>query len=183
MGTAEILAGFFARSQALKADALDFLGDGAITFLGLVALQRSRYWRAGSALLQACFLGLMAAGVIAATLYRVFIQQVPEAGTMGMFGVAALAVNIVAAMVLVPHRQGDASVRAVWLFSRNDAVGNVAVIVASGLVAWTHTPWPDLIVAVIIAALFLHSAWEIFTSALRELQEIRPAGMVEKTVR
>jgi cation diffusion facilitator family transporter len=176
MGAAEILGGLFARSQALKADALDFLGDGAITFLGLAALHRSRHWRAGSAVLQACFLGLMAAGVLAATVYRIFIQEIPEADTMGIFAVAALAVNVGAALILIPHRKGDASVRAVWLFSRNDALGNAAVLVAAAFVAWTHTPWPDLLVAAVIAGLFLHSAWEIFTGAWRELQEGKPAA-------
>ncbi len=81
----------------------------------------------------------------------------------------ALAINVAAAWVLVPHRTGDANVRAVWLFSRNDALGNVAVVIAAGLVAWTGTPWPDLAVATIIAGLFLHSAWEIINHRRADL--------------
>ena len=79
--------------------------------------------------------------------------------------------NVAAAAVLIPHRTGDANVRAGWLFSRNDAVGNLAVVVAAGLVAWTGTPWPDLVVAVVIAGLFLHSAWAIIRDARRDLRE------------
>ena len=89
---------------------------------------------------------------------------------MGLFGLLALVVNVVSALVLMPHRTGDANARAVWLFSRNDALGNLAVIVAAGLVWWTGTPWPDLAVAVIIAGLFLSSSWEIFNDARRDLQ-------------
>jgi cation diffusion facilitator family transporter len=165
MGAVEIAGGFLARSQALKADALDFFGDGIITGLGLVAIHRSARWRTSAALIQACFLGLMGAGVFAATVYRVVARQTPEAETMGAVGIAALAVNVAAAVILIPHRQGDANVRAVWLFSRNDALGNLAVVVAAGFVAWTDTAWPDLTVAGLVAGLFLHSAWAIFKDA------------------
>jgi Co/Zn/Cd efflux system component len=88
---------------------------------------------------------------------------------MGAFGLIALVVNVAAAMLLMKHREGDANVRAVWLFSRNDAIGNVAVVIAAGLVWLTGTPWPDLVVAAGIAALFLHSAWEIVKDARGDL--------------
>jgi Co/Zn/Cd efflux system component len=84
--------------------------------------------------------------------------------------VIALAVNVAAAVVLIPHRAGDANVRAIWLFSRNDAIGNVAVVIAAGVVAWTNTPWPDLVVAVVIAGLFLQSSWSIVRDALSDLR-------------
>jgi Co/Zn/Cd efflux system component len=90
---------------------------------------------------------------------------------MGGIGVAALAVNIAAAWILSRFRDGDANVRAVWLFSRNDALANVAVIAAAALVYWTRSAWPDLVVAAIIAVLFLHSAYEIVRDARRELSE------------
>lgn len=172
-GLAEIVAGFVSGSQALKADALDFLGDGTITLLGLLAIGWSLVWRARAALLQGVFLGLLGLGVLATSAYRVFVLHQPEADIMGLFGAIALAVNVASAWVLLPHRTGDANVRAVWLFSRNDAIGNVAVIVAAGLVAWTATPWPDLVVAVIIAALFLQSSWAIMRDARRDLRETR----------
>jgi cation diffusion facilitator family transporter len=171
MGAAEMIGGFLAGSQALKADALDFFGDGAITLLGLIALGWSAVWRAKSAFLQGLFLAALGTGVLGTTAYRVLVQQTPQAETMGAFAVAALVVNVVSAAVLVPHRSGDANARAVWLFSRNDAIGNVAVIVAAGLVAWTGTAWPDVAVAAVIAFLFLQSAWSILTDARRELRE------------
>ena len=169
-GLAEIVAGFVSGSQALKADALDFLGDGTITLLGLLAIGWSLAWRARSALLQGIFLGLLGLGILVTSAYRVFVLHQPEAEIMGLFGVIALVVNVASAWVLLPHRGGDANVRAVWLFSRNDAIGNLAVIIAAGLVAWTATPWPDLVVAVVIAGLFLQSSWAIIKDARRDLK-------------
>ena len=172
-GLVEIVGGFLAGSQALKADALDFLGDGLITFLGLLAIGWSLLWRARSALIQGLFLGLLGLGVVASTIYRMIVQLPPEAELMGLFGIVALVVNVLAAAVLIPHRTGDANVRAVWLFSRNDAIGNAAVVVAAGLVAWTGTVWPDLVVALVIAGLFLHSSWSIIRDARADLREAR----------
>lgn len=168
-GIVEMAGGFISHSQALKADALDFLGDGLITFLGLAAIGWSLTWRARSALIQGIFLGALGCGVLAATAYRVLVLQQPEAELMGLFGAAAFCVNVGAAFVLLPHRTGDSNMRAVWLFSRNDAIGNAAVVVAAVLVAWTDTPWPDLVVATIIAGLFLHSSWSIIKDARADL--------------
>lgn len=173
-GIVEIVGGFLSGSQALKADALDFLGDGLITFLGLFAIGWSLIWRARAALLQGLFLGALGLGVVGTTLYRFVEQQEPEAGLMGVLGLIALVVNVAAAVVLIPHRKGDANVRAVWLFSRNDAFGNAAVVVAAVLVAWSGSPWPDLVVAIVIAGLFLHSSWSIVRDARSDLREASP---------
>ena len=172
-GLVEMVGGFLSGSQAVKADALDFLGDGFITFLGLLAIGWSLLWRARAALLQGIFLGLMGLGVLGTTAYRALVQQQPEAELMGALGLVALVVNVAAAAVLIPHRTGDANVRAVWLFSRNDAIGNAAVVLAAVLVAWTASPWPDLVVAVVIAGLFLNSAWSIVRDARADLREAR----------
>jgi Co/Zn/Cd efflux system component len=172
-GVIEIVGGFLAGSQGLKADALDFLGDGMITGLGLIAIGWGATWRARAALLQGLFLTAMGVAVLAATAYRVFVLAVPGAELMGFFGLAALAVNVACAAVLMKHRTGAANVRAIWLFSRNDALGNGAVVVAAGLVALTDTAWPDLVVAAAIAGLFLQSAWKIVGSARDELAEAR----------
>jgi cation diffusion facilitator family transporter len=169
-GLIEIVAGFVAGSQALKADALDFVSDGAISFLGLVAIGWGLAARARTALLQGVILGALGLGVLALTLYRVFVLNTPEAELMGIFGVIALAINVAAAVVLLPHRSGDANMRAVWLFSRNDAIGNVAVVIAAGLVAWSGTAWPDLAVAVVIAGIFMHSSWSIIRDARGDLR-------------
>jgi len=169
-GVIELVAGFFAKSQALKADALDFIGDGLITFLGLLAIGWSLRWRARAALIQGIFLGALGLAVIITTAYRLFFNILPEAELMGAFGGIALLVNIASAVVLLRHRAGDANARAIWLFSRNDAVGNIAVVISAALVAWSGTPWPDYLVAFIIAGLFLHSAWLIVKDARRELK-------------
>ena len=169
-GVVETVGGFLSGSQALRADALDFVGDGLITFLGLLAIGWSLAWRARAALLQGAFLGVLGLAVLASTAWRVLVTRQPEAGLMGLFGAGALLVNVAAALVLVPHRGGDANARAVWLFSRNDALGNLAVVAAALLVAWTDTPWPDLVVAVAIAGLFLHSAWAIVRDARSDLR-------------
>lgn len=169
-GLVEIVGGFLAGSQAVKADALDFVGDGLISFLGLIAIGWGLAARARAALLQGLFLAALGIGVLANTGYRVLVLNQPEAELMGIFGAIALVVNVAAALVLVPHRKGDANVRAVWLFSRNDAIGNAAVVAAAGLVWWTHSPWPDLAVAVVIAGLFLHAAGSIIRDARADLR-------------
>lgn len=173
-GAVEIVGGFLSGSQALKADALDFLGDGLITFLGLLAIGWSLAWRARAALIQGVFLGILGVGVLGTTVYRVLVQRTPQAELMGILGAIALGVNVAAALVLIPHRAGDANVRAVWLFSRNDAIGNAAVVVAAGLVAWTGSPWPDIAVALAIAGLFLQSSWSIVRDARGDLAQAGP---------
>lgn len=169
-GIVEMAGGFLSGSQALKADALDFLGDGLISFIGILAIGWTLAWRARTALLQSVFLGTMGLGVLINTAYRLFIVNMPDAVLMGGFGIVALAVNIAAALVLIPHRSGDSNVRAIWLFSRNDAIGNAAVVIAAGLVALLGTNLPDLVVAAGIAGLFLHSAWSISRDARAELK-------------
>ncbi len=170
-GLMEIVGGFLADSQALKADALDFIGDGTISLFGLVALGWTAAARSRVALAQGLFLAILGAGVIVFAIWRAMNAVAPEADLMGGIGVVALIVNVSAALVLARFREGDANVRAIWLFSRNDALANIAVIVAAGLVAWTGKAWPDLAVAGVIALLFLHSAWEIIRGALVEMRE------------
>ena len=169
MGVVESVSGYLAGSQVLKADALDFLGDGIITGLGLIALNWGANPRAYTALVQGVFLALMGLGVLAVTLYRVFVSQMPEALFMGSLGIIALVVNVTCAAILLRYREGDANVRAVWLFSRNDAIGNAAVIFAAIAVGATGSYWPDLIVAAVIAGLFIHSAGKIISSSYAEL--------------
>ena len=169
-GVIEMIGGFVVGSQALKADALDFVGDGLITFVGLLAIGWSLLWRSRAALIQGVFLGVLGIGVIVNTIYEVSTRRQPETLMMGALGVVALAVNVGAATVLMPHRSGDANMRAVWLFSRNDAIGSVAVVIGAGLVAVTGTAWPDLVVAGIIALLFLRSSWSIVQDARQDMK-------------
>jgi|TARA_R110002126_G_scaffold42829_5_gene123307 Co/Zn/Cd efflux system component/copper chaperone CopZ len=170
-GIVEIAGSFIAGSQALQADSLDFLGDGLISFLGLIAVGWGLAARAKAALLQGIFLGLLGLGVVASTIYRIFIEHQPESLLMGGFALVAFVVNVLAAVVLIPHRKGDANMRAVWLFSRNDAIGNLAVVAAAAVVWFTGSQWPDLIVAFAVAALFLQSAWSIIRDARSDLKQ------------
>lgn len=169
-GIIEFAGGFLAGSQALKADALDFLGDGSITFVGLLALSWSAATRARVALTQGLFLAALGFAVIGMAIWRAMNAVLPEADIMGGIGVVALAVNVAATLVLARFREvGDAQARAIWLFSRNDALANVAVIVAAGLVFVFDSAWPDLLVAGAIALLFLHSAKDIIGDARIQL--------------
>lgn len=175
-GVLEIGGGLIAQSQALLADSLDFIGDGTITLIGLLALGWAASARAKVAFAQGLFLLTLGIGVIGVAIWRAMTATAPEAELMGGIGLAALAVNVTAAFILSSYREGDANVRAVWLFSRNDALANVAVVAAAGMVAWTGKAWPDLAVAVVIAALFLHSAFEILRSSRAELKELPHAA-------
>lgn len=170
-GLVEIVGGFIANSQALKADALDFLGDGSITFVGLLALRWAASTRARIAMTQGLFLGALGLAVIAMAIWRALNAIPPEPELMGGIGIAALIVNVTAALILARFRDGgDAQARAIWLFSRNDAINNVAVIVAAALVFFLDSAWPDIIVAAVIAVIFLQSAWEIIRDADGELR-------------
>lgn len=173
-GLIEIGGGFLADSQALKADALDFVGDGLITFLGIVAIGWGPAWRARTALLQGLFLGILGAAVLINTVLRVRSGYVPEAEVMGLFGLIALAINIVSAVVLIPHRSGDANMRSVWLFTRNDAIGNLAVVIAALLVGVLDSSVPDVVVALVIAGLFIQSSLSIIQESRRELAVGQP---------
>ena len=166
----EMSAGVFSGSQALKADALDFAGDTATYALSLLVIGASLKTRARASLFKGASLVLIALTVLTLTALRVLSGEPPEAMTMGLVGLLALLANLASVFILLRWRDGDSNVRSVWLCSRNDAIGNVGVIVAGGLVAVTGTIWPDLIVATLLAGLFLKSASAITVQALGELK-------------
>lgn len=171
MFAVEMTAGQLARSQALQADALDFLGDALTYGISLAVIGASIRVRTNAALAKAFSLLLMGLWVLGSTIYRVIYVGVPEAEIMGVIGLMALIANLASVMLLVRYKDGDANVRSVWLCSRNDAIGNVAVMIAALGVWGTATGWPDLIVAGIMASLFLSSAIQIFRQALAERRE------------
>lgn len=139
----EMTAGYLARSQALQADALDFLGDALTYVISLAFIGASVRARTNAALAKGISLFLIGAWVFGSTVYRVFYGGVPEAEIMGTVGFLALLANGVSVLLLVRYKDGDANVRSVWLCSRNDAIGNVAVMVAALGVWGTATGWPD----------------------------------------
>lgn len=169
MFVVEMVAGQLASSVALQADALDFAGDTATYAITLLVIGSSLRVRASAAMFKGVTLGLMGLYVLGASVWRTFVEGAPEALTMGVVGLAALAVNVTAALLLLRYREGDANVRSVWLCSRNDALGNIAVLAAAGLVALTGTKWADIGVALIMAALFTNSAIKIIRQARGEL--------------
>jgi Co/Zn/Cd efflux system component len=171
----EMGAGAFAGSQALQADALDFLGDTLTYGISLAgAALRVRAW---AAFAKALSLTLMGLWVLGATAYHVLILGIPRAEVMGIVGFLALAANVASVLLLVKYKDGDANVSSVWLCSRNDAIGNVAVMAAAVAVWATATRWPDLIVAAAMAGLFLYSSAKILRQALGELRNGQTTGM------
>lgn len=166
----EMVAGVFAGSQALQADALDFLGDTATYGITMLVIGMPIVWRARAALFKGLSLAAMGIWVLGSTAYNVLILGVPQAGLMGAIGFLALIANLTSVLLLMKYRDGDSNVRSVWLCSRNDAIGNVAVIIAASGVWATSTAWPDLIVAGIMASLFLWSSAQIVRQAWHELE-------------
>lgn len=172
MFVVEMTAGIASSSQALKADALDFLGDSATYALSLYVIGKPLVWRARAALLKGFSLAALGLWVFGSTLYSVFVLQAPVAEVMGVVGFLALAANLVSVFLLLKFRDGDSNVRSVWLCSRNDAIGNVAVMLAAVGVFATGTPWPDLLVSGIMASLFINSSVQIIRQARQELATV-----------
>ncbi|WP_237213932.1 cation transporter [Falsiroseomonas oryziterrae] len=172
----EFVGGALAGSLALQADSLDFAMDAATYGLSLAVIGLSPVTRARAALLKAASLGLIAAWVLGAAFWRIFVEGRPEPITMGAVAIAAAAANLLSVALLWRWREGDANVRSVWLCSRNDALGNLLVLVAALGVFGTGTRWPDLIVAAAMAALFLNTSLGTARRALAELREERAAA-------
>ncbi len=163
-------AGLGAGSVSLQADALDFLGDALSYSISLVVLSMTVRWRAGTALVKGQFMGLFGFWVMGATIYNMIHLGRPDVMVMGSVGALALAANVVSAMVLYRFRQGDANMRSVWLCTRNDVIGNLAVLAAAAGVFASDTPWPDLAVAVVMAGLALNAAVLVTRHAMAELR-------------
>ena len=177
MFTVEVLAGLAAGSVSLQADALDFFGDAANYGLSLTVLSMALAWRARAALVKGVSMGLFGLWVVIACTMNVISGATPHAVTMGVIGFLALAANVGVAVLLYRYRDGDANMRSVWLCTRNDAIGNVMVMVAALGVFGTGTLWPDIAVAAVMAVLALSAAFETIHSARRELRgEAVPAN-------
>lgn len=170
----EMAAGALAGSQALKADALDFLGDTLTYGISLLVLGMPLRVRTTAALVKGLSLAAMGLWVFGSTAYQVLVLGVPNAPVMGAVGLLALAANMASVVMLMRYKDGDANVRSVWLCSRNDAIGNIAVMGAAGGVALSGTAWPDLAVAGMMAALFLWSSVQIVRQALEERRAPAP---------
>lgn len=176
MFVGEMMAGQLAGSQALKADALDFLGDTLTYGLSLAVIGTSLRTRATAALVKGVSLALMALVVFGTTVYQTLVLGMPRAEVMGAVGALALAANLASVLLLRRYKDGDANVRSVWLCSRNDAIGNIIVMAAAFGVWGTATAWPDLLVAAVMSGIFLSSAIQILRQALGEYRAGGMAG-------
>lgn len=164
----EMTAGQLAGSRALQADALDFAADALTYGISLWAIGRPLRLRARVAQVKGVSLALMGLAVLGLALRDALSPDVPQAPVMGLIGSLALTANVASALILIRWREGDANVRSVWLCSRNDAIGNVAVMIAALAVVVVDSGWPDLIVAIGMAGLFLTSSAQILKRAARD---------------
>lgn len=164
----ELIGGAYAHSSALWADSLDFFGDAVNYGISLAVLGASLYWRATVALIKGLTMAAFGLVVMAKVIYAYLLGISPEAITMGIIGAIALLANVITAVILYAFRDGDSNMKSVWLCSRNDAIGNVAVIFAAIGVFGTGSLWPDMIVAVIMASLGLTAGYQVVKQALQE---------------
>lgn len=173
----EIVGGVSADSRSLMADAVDFLGDAANYALTLSVLAMGALWKARAAMVKGLTMGAYGIGILGTVVYGALHGQVPEPYTMGIIGSLALVTNVAVAIMLYAFREGDANMRSVWLCSRNDAIGNIAVLFAAWGVFGTGSAWPDLLVASIMAALALSAAWSVIRQAGSEMQAVQKSSL------
>ena len=167
----EYSAGLIAHSTALLADSLDMLGDAFVYGFSLYVLHRSEKWLAISALLKGLIMLAFGLFVLAEAGYKIFNPVIPTAELIGSIGVLALAANLLCLRLLWSHKSDDINMRSVWLCSRNDVIANSSVILAALAVWLLQSSWPDIIVGLAIAALFLRSAWSVLTESLSQIHQ------------
>jgi len=166
----EVVAGLFAGSAALQADALDFLSDAANYGISLFVIGKALRHRAIAAMVKGGSMAAFGLWVLGSTAWHAWAGSLPKAEIMGAVGFLALAANGTVAALLFTYRNGDANMRSVWVCSRNDAIANVAVMLAATGVFATGTHWPDIIVAALIGGLNLTGAMGVMSQASREMR-------------
>lgn len=168
MFVVDIAAGISAGSSSLQANALDFFGDATNYAISLGVVGMAVAWQTRAAFFKGTTLIVLGLWVLGTTLWHLYIGTVPEVPTMGVIGFLSLVANLVVAITLYRFRNGDANMRSVWLCTRNDAVGNVAVLLAAVGVFGTSTGYPDFIVAAVLAYLSISAGWQTFQQASKE---------------
>lgn len=169
MFVAELLLGFAAGSVSLQADALDFLGDAANYTISLLVTGLALHYRARATLVKGVTMGGFGLWILGSTVWHAVHGTLPAASTMGQVGVAALLANALTLALLWQYRSGDSNMQSVWSCSRNDVIGNCAVLLAALGVFGTSRGWPDVLVAVIMAGLAVQGSWMVMRAASREL--------------
>ncbi len=165
----EAAAGLAAGSASLQADALDFLGDAGNYAISLLVLGLAVRWRARAAMIKGGTMAVLGLWVVGSTVWYAVFATMPRAEIMGGVALFALALNAACLALLTRFRSGDANMRSVWICSRNDVIGNLAVLLAALGVFGTGTGWPDLLVAAVMGALALQGAWTVVRQAKGEL--------------
>ncbi len=163
-------AGLFAHSTALLADALDMLGDALVYGFSLFVLARSARWQASAALVKGSFMLLFGLGVLAEAVYKILHPVMPRAEIMGVVGAIALAANLICFFLLYRHRADNLNMSSTWLCSRNDLIANAGVLAAAGGGYMLTSRWPDIGVGVVIAGLFLGSAFSVIRQSFSALR-------------
>lgn len=172
----EFFAGRWIGSSALQADSLDALGDAGLYALSLFVIGRSLRWRAGSALLKGAAQGLFGLFVLLDTGLRLFGDAPPAAAPMVAIATVAFAGNLASVLLLRRYRDHDINLKSVWLCSRNDLIGNLGVIACAGLVAISASAWPDRLLGLLLATLFLHTSQGILREAIGQWRQAGDQG-------
>lgn len=167
----EIGGGMQANSTSVMADAIDFFGDAANYGLSLLALSMSAIWSSRAALFKGLCMGTFGCFVLGHAAWSIVGGIVPEPATMGLIGSVALIANLFVAILLFAYRSGDANMRSVWLCTRNDAIGNIAVMLAAAGVFGTGSGWPDWLVALLMGALAISASFSVVRHARSEIRE------------
>ncbi len=164
----EATAGLLSHSTALLADSVDMLGDAIVYGFSLYVIGRGSVWLGRAALLKGIMMGAFGLGVLAHVAFKIVYGFVAMAEVMGVVGMMALAANLICLMLLWQHRGDDINMRSAWMCSRNDVIGNAGVLLAALAVYLTGSPWPDIVIGLLIATLFVRSAIAIIREASRE---------------
>ncbi|OGT04832.1 MAG: cation transporter [Gallionellales bacterium RIFCSPLOWO2_02_60_31] len=174
MFVVELTAGLMSGSLSLLADSLDMLGDALVYGFSLYVVARGARMKARAALFKGIIMALFALFVLGQAIYRILFPHVPVFEVIGAIGLLALAANGICFFLLWRHRSDDINMSSVWLCSRNDLIANVSVLFAAAGVWLTHSGWPDILVGLALAALFVRSALFVLRGAIRELRATSP---------
>lgn len=180
MFVVEGIAGMYADSTSLLADALDMLGDSLVYAFSLLVLSKSMRWQAGASAVKGAFMLLFGLGVLSEAIYKMIHPAMPGIEIMGVVGALALLANLACFYLLYSHRSDNLNMSSTWLCSRNDLIANVGVLIAAGISYTLASGWPDIVVGIIIASLFLHSAYSVLRESLHSLNaKAEPPEAVE----
>jgi Co/Zn/Cd efflux system component len=173
MFLAESIAGILAHSTALFADSIDMLGDAIVYGFSLYIIDRGTVWQARAALLKGIIMAVFGIGIVVQVAVKILQDLTPTVEVMGAVGVLALAANLVCLGLLWVRRDDDINMRSAWVCSRNDVIGNTGVLVAAATVAVTGSPWPDIIIGLLVAGVFGRSSLHVIRDALRAVAPTR----------